>query len=400
MTGPGWLVLSGIAATTLAEIAAALLNLTRLGEAPDRVRAYQSRSAVLGITRRLVSLNLLAAVWISGGFLWLEDQVDAAVAHPIVAGLCFFGLLSIGTSLIDLPFRMIRTFRIERDFGFNRTSPGLFTADWLRDLLLSMLLGGALLGCLLTLLDRAGPGAWLPAWGATAALLLIVSFLAPVVIFPLFNRFTPLPESPLRTAIADLCAHAGFRVREVFQMDGSRRSSRANAFFAGIGPTRRVALFDTLIERHTEREVLAVVAHELGHARGRHVASRLLATVMLSGLILFLGSWLLRTGTAAHVIGAPADAGLALPVLGAALVLLPLTWVFGIAGLAWSRRQEFEADRFAADLLSDAEPMRTALSALGTDQLSHPAPHPLAVWLGASHPPIGERVARLKSTAQ
>jgi len=395
MTAPAWIALTGIATITVIEIVVDLLNLGRLDKANERLRAYHARTALLDITHALVRLNLLAAFWIGGGFAWLDRATGSALPHPVAAGLAFFGLLGLGSALIDLPFRAVRTFGIEQEFGFNRTGPALFASDTVRGLLLSGLLGGAMLAVVLFLLHRFGPAAWLPVWLVTGVFSVLLTLAAPALIFPLFNRFTPLPESPLREAVCGLCARAGFPVRDVCTMDGSRRTSRANAFFAGIGPSRRIALFDTVLARHPEPEILAVVAHELGHFRKRHLPRSLAASLLGAGLLLFAGAQLIERGVASRILGEGVAPVSAAALLGAAFGLTPLSWLLGIAGLALSRRHEFEADRFAAENLGEPGAMAGALGRLGQDNLTHPDPHPLAILLHASHPPIPERIARL-----
>ena len=391
------------------EIVAALLNLRHLRpeipaemegvydrEAYERSQEYARATTRAGLVRQGVDLAALCAFWFGGGFQALDELARAWGGGPVLAGLIFLGALLLLSTLLSLPFAVHGTFVLEARFGFNRTTPRTFVLDRLKGLALALALGGPLLAAVLAIFAHAGRTAWLLCWAAVAGYTLVVQFVAPTWIMPLFNTFTPLPAGELRERIERYAASVRFSLENVFLMDGSRRSSRSNAFFTGFGRHRRIALFDTLVAQLAPGELVAVLAHEVGHYVRRHVLKGTLLSIAHTGAMLWAFSlvsgrqWLYE---AFFVERASVHAGLAL----FGILLAPAEAVLGVALAAWSRRNEYEADRFAAETTGAPGEMVAALKKLSVQNLSNLTPHPLLVALRYSHPPLLERIAAIRA---
>ena len=363
-----------------------------------RAQRYTATRTRYGLIRGAFDLAIVLAFWFAGGFAWLDTLARGLGYGPVVTGLFYIGALGLASILLGLPFRAYSTFVIEARYGFNRTTVGTFVADTLKSLVLAALLGGLLLAMILAFFEWAGPLAWLWCWIAATAFMLAVQFIAPTWIMPLFNKFTPLESGDLHDAILGYARKAHFPLRGLFVVDGSRRSSKANAFFTGFGKNKRIGLFDTLVDDYTVPELVAVVAHEVGHYKKRHIWQRMALSIghlgaMLWILSLFLG----REGLfAAFYVSEPSVyAGL----LFFGLLFTPVELVLSILVNLFSRQNEFEADRFAAETTGSGEPLIAALKKLSADNLSNLTPHPLAVFLDYSHPPVLQRIAALRQGA-
>lgn len=402
-----WFILGSLLAMHALDAVAAWMNLCALRRqsAKDsrgiyddadyrRLLDYKAAGTRLEMAASAGSLAALLAFWFCGGFGWLERVVDARGLHPVTTGLLYFGALGLGSALVSLPFDLFDTFGIEQRFGFNRTTPATCVADKIKGLAIGAILGGALLAVVLTLFEIGGAWAWLYGWLSVTALMMLLVFLAPAVILPLFNKFTPLAEGELKGAILAYAQAQNFPLAGLFVMDGSKRSTKANAFFTGFGKTKKIVLFDTLIAQQTTPELVAVLAHEIGHFKRRHIAKRLALGVAGLGLFFLLASVFLHSPGLYEAFGVEAMtvyAGLALfgifyGPLGRALAVL--------TGLQ-SRRHEFEADRFAVDTTGEPQAMIGALKKLARENLANLAPHPLEVALHHSHPPILKRIEAL-----
>jgi len=359
-----------------------------------RAGGYTRERTRFTIVEASVELAALLAFWLAGGFGALDDATRALGLGPIATGIVFIGCLAGGQALLSLPFRWWSTFRIEQRHGFNRTTPRVFWADVAKGALLAVVLGGPLLAAILWLFAAAGDRAWLWCWLATTLWMLGVQLVAPTWIMPLFNRFTPLPEGGLRDAILAYARAVDFPLEGVFVIDGSRRSTKANALFTGFGRRKRIALFDTLLEKLDPGEVVAVVAHEVGHYKRGHIVKGLVLAILHAGALFFLLSVFLRQlGLyAAFFVRRPSvHVGLVLFML----LLAPVELVLSLALHAWSRRNEREADAFAARTSGSGGRLATALERLAADSLGNPAPHPLYVALHYSHPPLRDRLRAL-----
>ena len=361
-----------------------------------RSQEYTRTRTRFGLVRSTVDLAIVLAWWRLGGFEWLDQTVRGLGYGPIVTGLVYIGTLAGAATMLGLPFRLYSTFVIEQRYGFNRTTPGTFAADLLKGLVLAVALAGALLGAILWFFDWTGPIAWLWCWLAATVFMLVVQFVAPTWIMPLFNTFTPLDSGELLEAILDYAKTNAFPLRGIFVVDGSRRSSKANAFFTGMGRNKRIGLFDTLVERYTVPELVAVVAHEIGHYKERHHWKAMALSIAHMGAVFFVLSLFLRQQglfDAFYVSEPSVYAGL----LFFGLLFAPVELVLSLAVNAFSRKNEFEADRFAARTTGSGEPLISALKKLSADSLTNLTPHPLHVALAASHPPVLKRIEALRA---
>ena len=360
-----------------------------------RARRYSTTRTRFGLVRGTFDLAVLLTFWFAGGFAWLDTATRGLGQGPVVTGLVYIGVLLLASTLFQLPFRAWSTFVIEARYGFNRTTVGTFTADLLKGAALTILLGGPLLAVVLAFFEAAGPLGWVWCWMAVTAFTLAVQFIGPTWIMPLFNTFNPLDDGELHDAILRYARSAGFPLEGIFVVDGSRRSSKPNAFFTGFGKHKRVGLFDTLVEKYSVAELVAVVAHEIGHYRKRHVWLRTALSIGHIGAMLWILSLFLEQEGlfAAFYLAEPSVyAGL----LFFSLLFKPVELVLSVLVNVLSRRHEFEADRFAAETTGSGAPLASALKKLSADNLSNLTPHPLDVFLHYSHPPVLRRIDALQ----
>lgn len=345
----------------------------------------------------LVFLVALMLFWFLGGFNWLDQTLRATIPHPVFRGVTFVLCLLFAQRLLMLPFDVHDTFRTEARFGFNRTTVGTFILDKIKFLILAVVLGGAALAVVLAFFEYAGSLAWLYAWAAVTALAVLLHFLAPAVILPLFNRFEPLPNGDLRTRLESLLERAEFPARRLSIVDGSRRTTKSNAFFTGFGANRRIALYDTLVENQSPAEIEAVLAHEIGHCKHGHIRMRLLIGIVHTGILLALFSLLIGNRSLHAAFGVEQTSVYAALVFFS-LLYSPVEFVLGLAMNALFRKQEYEADHFVTDMGADPRALVSALKRLSVDSLSNLTPHPLSVAVNDSHPPLKERIQALQET--
>jgi STE24 endopeptidase len=367
-------------------------------EAHLRIASYTRSRTALGIAASTADLVLLLLFWFGGGFGWLDDVVRQWHLGAIGGGVAYAALLVLGRSVVSLPFSIMATFGIEQRFGFNKTTPATFVADRLKAAAVGALLGGPILAGVIWLFASAGPAAWLLCWGAVTIVMLVVQYVAPTWLMPIFNKFTPLPDGELRTAIETLARQLRFPLEGVYVMDGSKRSTKANAFFTGFGGRKRIVLFDTLLGRHSAGELVAVLAHEIGHYKKKHVLVSLALGILHTGLLLWLLSIALDAPglfEAFYVRERSVYVGLIL--LG--LLLAPAEFFIGLVLSALSRRHEYAADRYAAEATRRPDELIGALKKLSRDNAAHLTPHRLYVVLHYGHPPVVERIRALTGYA-
>lgn len=386
-----------------------LLNLRNLnGRLPAEFRgtidrkAYQKSQAY---TRTLMRFGFLAAgfdltvvllFWFLGGFNTLDQWIRGGSFHPIVTGLLYIGLLMLLRFILSLPFDVYATFGIEQHFGFNKTSPSTFVKDRLKTMALSVILGGPLLAGFLAFFQYAGPWGWIAAWGGATVFMLFVQFIAPSWIMPIFNKFTPLGKGKLKDRIVDYARSVHYPLAGIFVIDGSRRSTKSNAFFTGFGKNRRIVLYDTLMEKHTVSELVTILAHEIGHYKKRHVQVGMAIGILHAGLMLFLLSlFLTQPGLfqAFYMETPSVYAGM----LFFGMLYAPVELILSLGMNALSRRHETEADAFAVETTRKPDAFIKALKKLSVHNLSNLRPHPFYVALHYSHPPILERIQSIRN---
>jgi len=366
-------------------------------EAHRKAAAYTVARQRLGMIDTAVAAVVLLGLTLLGGLQAISDTLAAWIGRGFLFQFLLVAVVMAVVSAVDLPFAWYRQFRIEQAFGFNRMTPALFIADLLKSLVLAIVVGGPILAIVLWLMHKAGSLWWLYAWMVWIAFNALALVLYPTLIAPLFNKFTPLQDSALAARIQALLERTGFSSRGVYVMDGSRRSSHGNAYFTGLGRAKRIVFFDTLVDRLQPPEIEAVLAHELGHFKLKHIAKRLAFSVVASLAVLALLGWLVTQPWFYQGLGVtPAlDAsndGLALVLFFLALPVF--TFVFAPIASRFSRRHEFEADAFAARH-ARASDLVTALVKLYQENASTLTPDPLHSAFYDSHPPAALRVQRL-----
>jgi STE24 endopeptidase len=362
----------------------------------SRMSAYTADSTRFGIVAKLFDQAVLLAILLTGLLPWLVGEITAWHLGFIGGGLLFFAILALIAQLLDIPFDLYSTFVIEDRYGFNTRTMRLWFIDWIKGLVLSGILGGILIFFLLALVYYFESAWWILAWIVISLFELVIMWLYPVLIAPLFNKFEPIPDKELEKSIASLMGRAGLAVKGVFQMDAGKRSKHTNAYFTGLGKTKRIVLFDTLLQSHPDEQVLSVLAHEAGHWTKKHIIKQLILVEVASLIGLFIIANLLNWQLVYRTFGFQEQityVGLFLvPVL-----LSPLGYFLRPLGAYLSRRYERQADDVAVELMGAAKPMKDTLIRLDADNLANLVPHPVFSWFNYSHPPPVERIERLEN---
>ncbi len=402
-----------ILATLLLDYALSLvanfLNLkASRGELPKEVaniydvESYRKSQRYTRVTTRFgfitssFDLAVLLAFWFFGGFNRLDLWLREFDLSPLLTGLLFIGILALAKGLVDLPFSAYSTFVIEERFGFNRTTVKTFVLDLVKGLLLGIAIGGPILAVVLSFFAVAGANAWLLCWLVVTVLTLALQIVFPIWILPLFLKFTPLPEGELRDKLSAYADSVGFALRGIFVIDGSRRSSRSNAFFTGLGRNKRIALFDTLVDNQTVPELVAVLAHEVGHYKKKHILKGLALAIAHSGVMFYLLSlFLSHEGLFQAFSMEHSSTYSGLVFFG--LLYAPVELLLSLFLNHQSRKHEFEADHYAVSTVEEPRAMASALEKLAADNLSNLTPHPLYVFLNYSHPPLLQRLAAIRA---
>ncbi len=342
----------------------------------------------------LVTLSML----LSGGFGWLDQILRDHTQHPILLALLFFGILALASDILSLPFQLYSTFVIEEKYGFNKTTLRTFFIDKVKGYFLAGLIGAPLLALLIYLVATMGPDFWI--WFAliASAFILFMNVFYTTLILPLFNKLTPLPEGELKQAIQNFARGVNFPLDSVFVIDGSKRSSKANAFFSGIGRKKKIVLYDTLIEKHTTNELVAVLAHEVGHYKKKHILIGLVLAVAQVFLTMFILSLMVYNENLSIALGG-SQQSIHLNLIAFSILFAPISAITGLFMSMYSRRNEFEADSYARETFSGPA-LADALKKLSVDSLSNLYPHPLYVFFHYSHPPLLKRLEAIKANDQ
>ncbi len=359
-----------------------------------RSQEYNRVNMRFGIITSTLSFLLILGMLVFGVFGWLDGWVRSYTEHPVLMALLFFGVLGLVSDFLGTPFDVYGTFVIEEKFGFNRTTPKTYIFDKIKGWILALILGGGVLAVFVWFYNTAGNLFWLYAWIFASAFSLFMAMFYSTLIVPIFNKQTPLEEGELRKAIESFAQKAGFKLDNIFVIDGSKRSSKANAYFSGFGPKKRIVLFDTLIKEHTTEELVAVLAHEIGHYKKKHTLKGIFISVLNTGIMLYLLGLFINRPELSMALGAE-EASFHMGILAFALLYAPVSLLLGILGNRISRKYEYEADAFAAGKY-DPEPLQEALKKLSVNHLSNLRPHPAYVYVHYSHPPLLKRLQFLE----
>jgi STE24 endopeptidase len=367
-------------------------------DASIKSQEYLRATTTLSLFSSAFDLLILLLFWFSGGFNLLDHFLRGYGYNSLVTGVFYIGFLLLMQSLIDLPFSIYKTFVIEEKFGFNKTTPAVFASDILKTLLLSIVLGTPLLAAVLWFFEEAGPLGWLWAWGGVTLISLLLQYVAPTWIMPLFNKFVPLGEGELKNAIMKYAKGVNFPLAGIYVIDGSRRSARANAFFTGFGKRKRIALFDTLISSHPVHELVAVLAHEIGHFKKKHIIVNMVLSLINLGALFYLLSLFMNNR---HLFDAFFMTNLSVygSLIFFMLLYTPVELILSVFLQVLSRKHEYEADYYAVSTFDKGATLADALINLSRSNLSNLTPHPFYVFMNYSHPPVVERIRRIRAYA-
>ena len=335
--------------------------------------------------------------WFLGGFAEVDSFARSFNNGNIITGMMFIVSLTFLSSLLSLPFSMYSTFVIEEKFGFNKTTLSTFILDRLKGLLLGAVIGLPIIAGILWFFESAGTSAWLWCWGALTVVTLLLQFIAPTVIMPLFNKFTPLDDGELKTALLNYAKSVNFPLTGIFIIDGSKRSNKSNAFFTGFGKNKRIALYDTLVNAHTTDELVAVLAHEVGHYKRHHIIQSLGISIVQSGILFYILSLFMNNSSLTSAFYLQ-ETSIYASIVFFGMLYSPISEMLSILFNVFSRKNEYEADYFAATTTKKPESMINALKKLSVKNLSNLTPHPIHVFLNYSHPPVMARIQAIRSS--
>nr|WP_299069611.1 M48 family metallopeptidase [uncultured Allomuricauda sp.] len=356
---------------------------------------YKKANYQFGLFSDGFSLVLTLFFLFLGGFEWVDTITRSITEDTIPMALVFFGIILFGSNVLGTPFAYYQTFIIEEKYGFNKTTKKLFFVDKIKGGLLAAVLGGGILALFILFYEWTGPNFWIYAWILIGVVILFMNLFYSRLIVPLFNKQTPLDDGSLKNAIENYAKKVGFELNNIFVIDGSKRSTKANAYFSGFGKEKRITLFDTLVNDLDEDEIVAVLAHEVGHYKRKHIIVNLLVSLGLTGFTLFILSIFINNPEISLAIGVTTPsfhAGL----IGFVLLYSPISEITGLAMNYLSRKFEFQADNYAKNTFA-ATPLVTSLKKLSKNNLSNLTPHPAYVFVHYSHPPLVERIRNLKA---
>ena len=356
---------------------------------------YHSEQTKFGFLTSAFGFCLSLLMLLSGGFGMFDGFLRPFFQNEIALALVFFGMLAIASDVLTLPFQWYSTFIIEDKFGFNKTTTKTFILDKLKGYLLGAVVGGLLVAALIYLIQKIGPGFWIIFGLIAAAFILFVNMFYTSLILPLFNKLTPLPDGELKSAIEAFASKINFPLDNIFVMDGSKRSAKANAFFSGIGKKKKIVLYDTLINNHSIEELVAVLAHEVGHFKKKHILWSYLLSIVQIFFMLFVLSLMVFNKNLSLALGG-GQIAVHLNLLAFGILFSPISGLTGLLMSLFSRKNEFEADAYAKETY-DGKALANALKKLSVDSLSNLYPHPLYVFFHYSHPPLLKRLEAIQS---
>jgi len=354
---------------------------------------YERETSRFGLISSSISFVVTLLMFLFEGFAYIQNLSLSIVDHPILTALIFFGILMFASDIIGIPFAIYSTFVIEEKYGFNKTTPKIFVLDHIKGWLLGAILGGGILSLIIWFYMLTQDSFWLYTWLFTSFFSIFMAMFYSTLIVPLFNKQTPLAEGELRNAIEKFSTKAGFKLTNIFVIDGSKRSTKANAYFSGLGAKKRIVLYDTLINDLSTDEIVAVLAHEIGHYKKKHIVQSIVYSVISSGVIFYILSFFISNPNFSLALGVEQPAfHIALITLG--ILYTPLSEIMGLFMNVRSRKNEFEADNFAVQHQM-GEHLASGLKKLSVNNLSNLTPHPAYVFMYYSHPPLLKRLQNL-----
>ena len=354
---------------------------------------YFRTNSRFGMLTSSFSFIVVLIMFAFGGFSWVDGLVQQYIQSPIWTPIVFFGILYFANDIISIPFEWYDTFVIEQKFGFNKVTPKLFVLDKLKGYGMTLILGGGILFAIIWIYTLTPTYFWLLAWAVITAFSLFMTMFYSQIIVPLFNKQTPLGEGELRTEIEKFAAKTGFKLDNIFVIDGSKRSTKANAYFSGLGSKKRIVLYDTLMDKMTVQEIVAVLAHEVGHYKHKHTLINFLITMPYTLLLFFAFGFILQSDAFAQALGGTV-ASFHLNALAFSILYSPISLVLDIAMNVLSRKFEYQADAFAAKH-GYAPELQSGLKKLTATSLGNLMPHPLYVFFHYSHPTLFQRISKL-----
>ena len=360
----------------------------------SRFQSYKRENGRLDSWSSGVGFVVMIVFLVAGGFGWYNSWVVSLTDSVVWQTILFVVGLSVVSSVLDIPFDYYATFRIEEKYGFNKTTRRVYWLDTVKELVLSLVLGGVLLALVVWFYTWAGTYFWLYAWGAVTLFSVFMAMFYSQLIVPLFNKQTPLQEGALRDKIQAFAGKVGFKLDNIYVIDGSKRSTKANAYFTGLGPKKRVVLYDTLIDELTEEEIVAVLAHEVGHYKKRHTLRSMVVSVIQMGVLFWLFSLCVNNAALSEALGGD-RAYFQLGLIAFAILYSPVSLILGVGMNVWSRKNEYEADAFAARYYK-GDYLVSGLKKISVKSLSNLTPHPLYEYIYYSHPSLLKRIDAIK----
>ena len=358
-----------------------------------KAKNYSKEKGRVSLISSTISSSITILFLSSGGYGWLNNAISNYYEIPFLKSGFFFLTLFILSDVISIPFSCFNTFVIEEKYGFNKMTVKTFVMDKIKGYFLTIIVGGLLLFGAIYLVSTVEKGFWLWLWISLSVLMLFVNMFYADLIVPIFNKLTPLETGSLRDKIESYTKKIGYSLKNIYIIDGSKRSSKANAFFSGLGPRKTIALYDTLVNNHTEEELVAVLAHEVGHYKKKHVLTSLFLSIFQLGLMCFLLEICLKVGEISQALGGE-NIEFHLGLIAFGILYSPLGTILGIVMNLNSRKNEFEADAYAKETY-DGVALATALKKLSVDSLSNLYPHPFYTFIHYSHPPLLKRLKAL-----
>lgn len=364
-------------------------------ESYKRSQHYLKENTYFTLIQDTVLTFVILFFILSGSFNFIDQIARGFNLGTIFTGLIFIGILFFGFQIITLPFSIYHTFVIEEKYGFNRTTIKTFILDTIKSWVLTALIGGVVFSAIIWFFMRMGRWAWIWCWLGVTLFEIFLIFISPVVILPLFNKFVPLPEGELKEAVENYARKQNFHLKGIFQMDGSRRSTKANAFFVGWGKYRRIVLFDTLIKKHTLDEIISIVAHEMGHYKKKHSLKSLGVSIIAKGVMFFTLS-LFINNPGLFAAFKMRELSIYASLFFFSFLYIPLNMIFSLFIHFLSRKHEYEADAYAVKSYKKPAAYIYALKKLTVDHLSNLTPHPLKVFIRYTHPPVLKRIEAIR----